>query len=329
MTTSQIQKRANEILKDGLRSVKRIPYERARLSDFALGQDMIQPFVDGLSTVVDMGAISRSGLKIGVDPMGGAAVHYWDRVAEKYRLNLEVVNCDVDPTFSFMTVDWDGRIRMDCSSPYAMARLIELRDRFDIAFGNDPDVDRHGIVTPSIGLIDPNHYLVVAIEYLFTHRPGWDRAAQIGKTLVSSSMIDRVADHLGRQVCETPVGFKYFVEGLLSGSFGFGGEESAGASFLRMDGSVWTTDKDGFILGLLAAEIAAQTGRDPGKAYQEIENKFGKSYYSRLEAPASSAQKAVMISLSQDHIQANTLAGCPITAKLNSPRQEMMPQSVG
>lgn len=315
-TTNKIQARANEILSDGLRDVKRVAYEHAVKSEFAFSQDLMQPYVDDLISVVDMMAIARSGLKIGVDPMGGAAVYYWDRIAEKYHLNLEVVNCDVDPTFSFMTVDWDGQIRMDCSSPYAMARLIDLRDRFDIAFGNDPDVDRHGIVTPSIGLMDPNHYLVVAVDYLFTHRTDWQPAAQIGKTLVSSSMIDRVASHLGRNVCETPVGFKYFVDGLLNGSFGFGGEESAGASFLRMNGSVWTTDKDGFIMDLLAAEITALTGRDPGNAYQEIEGKFGKSYYARFEAPASPAQKAVMSNLSPELIQADILAGCSINAKL-------------
>ncbi len=290
-TTRLIQARANEILQDGLRPVKRVLYEKALASGKARFYDFLEPYIADLKNVVDLKAISDAHIRIGVDPLGGAAVYYWDRIAEKYQLNLEVVNCVVDPTFSFMPVDWDGKIRMDCSSPYAMASLIELKDRFDIAFGNDSDVDRHGIVTPSAGLMNPNHYLAVAIWYLFTHRPGWQPSAQVGKTVVSSYMIDKVAQHLGRHLCEVPVGFKWFVDGLIDGSYGFGGEESAGASFLRMDGTVWTTDKDGIILGLLAAEIAAVTGSDPGRCYQDLEDAYGASYYNRFEAVANSAQK--------------------------------------
>ncbi len=315
-TTGLIQDRANAILRDGLRAVRRISYQKAIRSENIRSYDFVQPYVDDLGSVVDLVAAARAGLRIGVDPMGGAAVYYWDRIAERYRLNLEVVNCAVDPTFSFMTVDWDGRIRMDCSSPYAMAGLIGLKDRFDIAFGNDPDVDRHGIVTPSMGLMDPNEYLAVAIWYLFQHRPGWNPDAQVGKTLVSSSIIDKVAQHLGRHVSEVPVGFKWFVDGLLDGSYGFGGEESAGASFLRMDGTVWTTDKDGIILDLLAAEIRAVIGRDPGQIYRELMDQFGRSYYARIDAPANSAQKDVLKDLSPEAIRANLLAGDPITAKL-------------
>jgi phosphoglucomutase len=251
-----------------------------------------------------------------VDPMGGAGVAYWGPIVEMYKFNLEVVNPVVDPTFAFMTLDWDGKIRMDCSSPDAMASLIGLKDRFDIAFGNDTDYDRHGIVTPGAGLMNPNHYLAVAIWYLFQHRPGWRADAAVGKTLVSSSMIDRVAAHLGRPLCEVPVGFKWFVEGLLDGSFGFGGEESAGASFLRRDGTVWTTDKDGFILDLLAAEITATTGRDPGEHYRVLTEQFGSPVYERLDAPATPAQKAVLKDLSPDMVAAQRLAGDPITAKL-------------
>jgi phosphoglucomutase len=263
-----------------------------------------------------MPAIAAAGLKIGVDPMGGAGVAYWEPIAETYGLNLEIVNPNVDPTFSFMTVDKDGKIRMDCSSPYAMARLIQLRDSFDIAFGNDPDYDRHGIVTRNSGLMNPNHYLSVAISYLFQNRPAWRSDAAIGKTLVSSSMIDRVAAHLGRKLAEVPVGFKYFVDGLLDGSFGFGGEESAGASFLRLDGSAWSTDKDGIIMDLLAAEITAVTGKDPGEHYQNLENQFGSPVYERSDAPANRAQKAVLQNLSPDMVTANEMAGEAITAKL-------------
>jgi phosphoglucomutase len=315
-TTRLIQARANEILQDGLRPVRRVLYEKALASGKARFYDFLEPYIMDLKNVVDLKAISDAHMRIGVDPLGGAAVYYWDRIAEKYHLNLEVVNCAVDPTFSFMTVDWDGKIRMDCSSPYAMAGLIELKDRFDIAFGNDSDVDRHGIVTPSAGLLDPNHYLAVAIWYLFTHRPGWSQSAQVGKTVVSSYMIDKVAQHLGRPLCEVPVGFKWFVDGLIDGSYGFGGEESAGASFLRMDGTVWTTDKDGIILGLLAAEIAAVTGSDPGRCYKDLEAAYGASYYNRFEAVANSAQKTVLTNLSAEQIPANTLGGYPITAKM-------------
>lgn len=315
-TTRLIQARANEILQDNLRPVKRVLYEKALASGKAQFYDFLEPYIDDLKNVVDMKAISNAHIRIGVDPLGGAAVYYWDRIAEMYRLNLEVVNREVDPTFSFMTVDWDGKIRMDCSSPYAMTGLIKLKDRFDIAFGNDSDVDRHGVVTRSAGLMDPNHYLAVAIWYLFTHRPGWNQSAQVGKTIVSSYMIDKVAQHLGRQLCEVPVGFKWFVDGLIDGSFGFGGEESAGASFLRMDGTVWTTDKDGIIMGLLAAEIAAVTGSDPGLCYQDLENEYGACFYNRFEAIANSAQKTVLTNLSAEQITANTLAGYPITAKM-------------
>jgi phosphoglucomutase len=263
-----------------------------------------------------MKAIAQASLKIGVDPMGGAGIAYWQPIAEMYGLNLEVVNRRVDPTFSFMTVDHDGQIRMDCSSPYAMASLIQLKDRFDIAFGNDPDFDRHGIVTPSAGLMNPNHYLATAVYYLFQNRPGWGHNVAVGKTLVSSSMIDRVAAHLGQRLCEVPVGFKWFVAGLLDGSFGFGGEESAGASFLRQDGTVWTTDKDGIILDLLAAEVLATTGRDPGQHYQALEEQFGIAAYERIDAPANAAQKAALSDLSPEDITTEELAGEPIVACL-------------
>jgi phosphoglucomutase len=315
-TTKLIQNRANEIMSDYLSAVRRIPYEQAIRSVFIRSYDFMGPFIDDLRNVVDLPVISRVGLRIGVDPMGGAAVYYWDRIADRYNLNLEVVNPVVDPTFSFMTVDWDGKIRMDCSSPYAMAGLIKLKDRFDIAFGNDTDVDRHGIVTPSSGLMNPNHYLAVAIYYLFSHRLGWRPDAKVGKTLVSSLIIDKVAQHIGRELCEVPVGFKWFVDGLIDGSFGFGGEESAGASFLRMDGTVWTTDKDGIILDLLSAEICAITGQDPGQIYEELEDRFGRSYYARIDAVANSVQKDVLKNISSEAIQASTLAGDPITAKL-------------
>lgn len=315
-TTKIIQDRANQILNEGLRPVKRISYSSAIRSEFGIAFDFMTPYILDLGSVVDLEVVSNAGIKIGVDPMGGAAVFYWDRIAEQYQLNLEVVHPEVDPTFGFMTVDWDGKIRMDSSSPYAMRRLIELKDRFDIAFGNDPDVDRHGIVAPSSGLMDPNHYLATAIWYLFTHRPGWSPDAQIGKTLVSSSIIDKVALSLARKVCEVPVGFKWFVDGLLSGGFGFAGEESAGASFLRMNGSVWTTDKDGIILDLLAAEISAVIGKDPGQCYQQLEDQFGKSYYARIDAPAEPAQKAVLKDLSPENIRADLLAGYAINARL-------------
>ncbi|WP_420631829.1 phosphoglucomutase (alpha-D-glucose-1,6-bisphosphate-dependent) [Candidatus Leptofilum sp.] len=315
-TTKTIQDRANEILADGLKTVKRLPLKQAMQASNVHHYDFMMPYINDLENVIDMAAIAQAGLKIGVDPMGGAAIDYWEPIAEKYGLDLTIVNTAVDPTFRFMTVDKDGKIRMDCSSPYAMASLIRLKDDFDIAFGNDPDVDRHGIVTKSSGLLNPNHYLAVAIWYLFQHRPSWPADAAIGKTLVSSSMIDRVANHLGRRLAEVPVGFKYFVDGLVDGSFGFGGEESAGASFLRHNGNVWTTDKDGIILNLLAAEITAVTQRDPGDQYQELENLFGSPVYQRSDAPASREQKAILSNLSPEMVSASTMAGEPIAAKL-------------
>jgi phosphoglucomutase len=292
--TKAIQDRANELMLAGLGDVRRVSLDKALAADSTQEYDYITPYVSDLKNVVDMQAIADAGLKIGVDPMGGSGIAYWEPIAEMYGLDLQVVNPNVDPTFSFMTVDRDGKIRMDCSSAYAMAGLIALKDKFDIAFGNDPDYDRHGIVTRSNGLLNPNHYLAVAIQYLFSHRPGWSADAAIGKTLVSSSMIDRVAADLGRRLCEVPVGFKWFVGGLIDGSFGFGGEESAGASFLRKDGTVWTTDKDGIIMDLLAAEITAVTGRDPGDHYADLEKKFGSPVYERTDAPASLEQKSVL-----------------------------------
>jgi phosphoglucomutase len=315
-TTKRIQDRANQLLTGGLKEVRRTPLARALAAPTTHEHDYIAPYVADLRTVVDMDAIATARLKIGVDPMGGASLPFWAPIAETYGLNLEVVNPYVDPTFAFMTVDKDGKIRMDCSSPYAMASLIGLKDRFDVAFGNDPDSDRHGIVTRSAGLMNPNHYLAVAISYLFQHRRGWRADAAVGKTLVSSSMIDRVAASLGRTLAEVPVGFKWFVDGLLDGSYGFGGEESAGASFLRMDGSVWTTDKDGIILDLLAAEITAVTGRDPGEHYRALEEQFGRPVYERMDAPASPAQKTVLSNLSPELVTATELAGEPIVAKL-------------
>lgn len=315
-TTAVIQQRANAIIENQLKDVKRLPYERARQADNLHEFDFLGQYVEDLKNVVDLDAIATSGLKIGVDPMGGAAVHYWEPIASTYRLNLEVVNPVVDPTFSFMTVDYDGQIRMDCSSPYAMASLIRMKDDFDIAFGNDPDVDRHGIVTPSVGLMGPNHYLAVAIWYLFRNRSGWDAQAAVGKTLVSSSIIDRVTQKLERKLVEVPVGFKWFVDGLLDGNFGFGGEESAGASFLRKDGTVWTTDKDGIIMNLLAAEITAVTGRDPGEHYQSLGEEFGSPVYERIEAPANRQQKAVLKDLSPDQVETQYLAGEKILSKI-------------
>jgi phosphoglucomutase len=314
--TKAIQERANAIMQGGMHDVKRIPLTRALRAETTHLHDYITPYVSDLRTVIDIPAIAASGLKIGVDPMGGASVDYWQPIVEMYGLNLEVVNPRVDPTFSFMTVDKDGKIRMDCSSPYAMASLIGLKDRFDIAFGNDADSDRHGIVTPSAGLMNPNHYLSVAIWYLFQHRPGWRPDAAVGKTLVSSSMIDRVAAHLGRRLAEVPVGFKWFVDGLVDGSFGFGGEESAGASFLRQDGTVWTTDKDGIILDLLAAEITAVTGHDPGEHYRKLTEQFGDPVYERADVAATPAQKAALERLSPEMVTAQDLAGDKITAKL-------------
>lgn len=315
-TTKLIQDRANAILQSGLSDVRRMPISRALKAEPVAAHDYVTPYVADLENVIDMPALRKAGLKIGVDPMGGAGLPLWEPIAERYSLNIEVVNRYVDPTFGFMTVDKDGKIRMDCSSPFAMAGLIGMKNRFDVAFGNDPDADRHGIVTPSTGLLNPNHYLAVAIWYLFQNRPGWRPDAAVGKTLVSSSMIDRVAGHLGRRLAEVPVGFKWFVDGLVDGSFGFGGEESAGASFLRRDGSVWTTDKDGIILDLLAAEITAVTGRDPGLHYRDLEARFGSPVYERMDAPANRSQKAVLANLSPEMVTATEMAGEPIVAKL-------------
>ena len=314
--TRAIQDRANLLLAEGVAAVRRVPYERARAAATTHDHDFVTPYVEGLASAIDMDAVAGAGLKIGVDPLGGSGIAYWAPIAERYGLDLEVVNPAVDPTFSFMTVDKDGKIRMDCSSPHAMAGLIALRDRFDVAFGNDPDYDRHGIVTRGAGLLNPNHYLAVAIWYLFQHRPGWRADAVIGKTLVSSSMIDRVAAHLGRGLAEVPVGFKWFVDGLVDGSYGFGGEESAGASFLRRDGTTWTTDKDGILLDLLAAEITARLGRDPAEVYADLVGRFGDPVYERADAPATREQKAVLKDLSADMVTAVELAGEPILAKL-------------
>lgn len=314
--TRRIQDRANDILRQKLQGVKSMPFPQALKAGNVRHYDYVTPYLRDLQAVIDLQAIAAAGLKIGVDPMGGAGIAYWEPLAEMYGLNLEVVNTAVDPTFRFMTVDKDGKIRMDCSSPYAMASLIGLKDSFDIAFGNDPDYDRHGIVTRSAGLLNPNHYLAVAIWYLFQNRPGWRKDAAVGKTLVSSSMIDRVAAHLGRKLAEVPVGFKYFVDGLVDGSYGFGGEESAGASFLRLDGTVWTTDKDGIIMDLLAAEITAKTGRDPGEHYRDLESLFGCPVYERSDAPANREQKELLSNLSPEMVAATELAGEPIVAKL-------------
>lgn len=314
--TRWIQDRANQILKNHLKEVKRIHLEKALQAPTTRQYDYITPYMNDLKNVINLPAIAAAGLKIGVDPMGGSGIAYWEPIANQYNLQIEVVNPYIDPTFSFMTLDHDGKIRMDCSSPYAMASLVKLKDQFDIAFGNDTDYDRHGIVTRSVGLMNPNHYLATAIWYLFQNRPGWGDQVAIGKTLVSSSMIDRVAAQLGRRINETPVGFKWFVDGLLDGSFGFGGEESAGASFLRQDGTVWTTDKDGFILDLLAAEILATTGRDPGEHYQTLEAQFGKAWYARKDAPADPAQKAILSNLSPEQVQAEEIGGEKITNKL-------------
>lgn len=315
-TTKWIQNRANEIIRGGLKDVKRLGLAKALQADTTHQIDLITPYVNDLDSVVNMKALAASGIHIGVDPLGGSGIGYWEPIAEKYGLNIEVVNKRVDPTFSFMTLDKDGKIRMDCSSPYAMANLVTLKDKFDIAFGNDVDFDRHGIVTPSVGLMNPNHYLAVAIWYIFQHRPDWSRDAAIGKTLVSSSIIDKVAVKIGRRLCEVPVGFKWFVPGLLDGSVGFGGEESAGASFLRKNGATWTTDKDGIILDLLAAEILAVTGKDPGSHYQALEAELGKSWYARMDAPTGAREKAVLAALSPEMVKADKLAGDPITAKL-------------
>ncbi len=314
--TKAIESRANVILESGLTEVRRVPLERALRAHTTREHDFVRPYVDDLAGVIDMDKIAGATLRIGVDPLGGASIDYWEPIAERYGLALEVVNPIVDPTFSFMTLDRDGRIRMDCSSPYAMAGLIAMKDRFEVAFGNDADTDRHGIVTPGAGLLSPNHYLAVAIAYLFRHRPDWRADAAVGKTLVSSSMIDRVARDLGRRLAEVPVGFKWFVDGLLDGSYGFGGEESAGASFLRKDGTVWTTDKDGILLDLLACEIRAVAGRDPGELYHELEGRFGSPVYERIDTPATREEKAALARLSSDAVRTQTLAGEPILARL-------------
>lgn len=316
--TSGIQDRANELLAGKLSGVRRQTLAAAKAGGTLRPFDFRDLYVRGLNSVLDFEAIRSSGLKIGVDPLGNASVSYWPLIAERYGLNLEVVNPSIDPSFRFVTVDWDGKIRMDCSSPFAMAGLIGLKDRFDLAFANDTDVDRHGIVTRGAGLLNPNHYLAVAIEYLFTHRPDWKGDAGIGKTLVSSSMIDKVAAQLERPLVEVPVGFKWFVDGLFSGALGFGGEESAGASFLRRDGAVWTTDKDGPIMGLLAAEITAKTGSDPGERYQRLTEAFGAPVYERIDAPATPEEKAKLKSLSPEEVHADRLAGDPITSMLTA-----------
>src|SRR5437660_8733443 len=295
--TAAIERAANGFLEDGLRGVKRISYDRARKSSSVHRYDFIAPYVADLADVVDMEAIRASGVKIGIDPLGGAAVHFWQPIVERYGIAATIVSDAVDPTFRFMTADWDGKIRMDCSSPYAMARLIGMRDRFDVAFANDTDADRHGIVTRSSGLMNPNHFLAAAISYLFTHRPEWRGDSAIGKTIVSSAIIDRVAQKLGRRLVETPVGFKWFVDGLCDGSFGFVGEESAGGTFLRRDGEGWTTDKDGLILGLIAAEMTARTGRDPGILFDELTRELGVPFYQRIDAPATPAQKSLLKAL--------------------------------
>ena len=314
--THWVETRANELLRAGNAGVKRVPTSKAMQAASTHQEDFILPYVRDLKDVVDMDAVRGAHLKLGVDPLGGAARHYWEPINATYGLDITVVNPVIDPTFSFMTVDHDGRIRMDCSSPYAMARLVGLKDQFQVAFANDTDADRHGIVTPVAGLMNPNHYLAVAIQYLLTCRPQWPRQAGVGKTLVSSSMIDRVVAKLGRALREVPVGFKWFVPGLVNGSYCFGGEESAGASFLRRDGTVWTTDKDGLIMDLLAAEITARTGKDPGEHYRELTAEFGSPYYTRIDAPATPDQKSRLEKLSADAVKESDLAGEPITAKL-------------
>ena len=314
--TGWVADQANAFLRDGNREVKRIPYPRALKTACIQPFDFITPYVEDLANVIDLDVIRSAGLRLGADALGGAGLGYWEPIARRYGLKIDLINGHCDPTFGFMCVDKDGKIRMDCSSPQAMAGLVALKDRYDIAFGNDPDFDRHGIVCPSSGLMNPNHYLAVAIQYLFRTRTGWRPDAAIGKTLVSSSMIDRVGAALGRRVAEVPVGFKWFVPGLVDGSFGFGGEESAGASFLRKDGSVWTTDKDGIILSLLAAEITASTGKDPGVHYQELTERFGAPLYERMDAPANGPQRKVLAQLSPERVTAATLAGEPILAKL-------------
>ncbi len=314
--TQWIERQANDFLAGGLKGVARIPFERASKASTTHKHGFLDAYVNDLPQVIDMQAIQESQVHLGVDPLGGASVAYYDAIAERYHLNMEVVNHSIDPTFRFMTVDWDGQIRMDPSSIYAMARLIDLKERFAVAFASDTDADRHGIVSHSQGLLPPNNYLAVAIAYLFTNRPGWPATVAVGKTLVSSSMIDRVAARMNRRLVEVPVGFKWFVEGLIDGSLGFGGEESAGATFLRRDGTVWTTDKDGLVPNLLAAEITARTGKDPGEHYRELTAEFGTSFYTRIDAPATPEQKERLAKLSPEAVKDSELAGEPITAKL-------------
>jgi phosphoglucomutase len=314
--TRWVENRANELLRAKNSGVKRVPFASAIKASTTHQDDFVMPYVRDLRNVVDMDAIRGAGLKLGVDPLGGASEPYWGPINAEYQLDIAVVNTTIDPTFSFMTVDHDGVIRMDCSSPYAMVRLVALKDKYRVAFGNDPDSDRHGIVTPSVGLMNPNHYLAVAIRYLLTHRPLWKENVAVGKTLVSSSMIDKVVASLGRRLYEVPVGFKWFVPGFVDGSCCFGGEESAGASFLRLDGTVWATDKDGLIMDLLAAEITARTGKDPGELYRELTAHFGSPLYTRIDAPATPAQKTRLRNLTPDAVSASTLAGEPIVAKL-------------
>ncbi|MGI5489255.1 phosphoglucomutase (alpha-D-glucose-1,6-bisphosphate-dependent) [Microtetraspora malaysiensis] len=316
--TGWIQDRANALIAGGLKEVRRVPYARALAAETTGRYDFLSAYVDDLGSVLDLDAIRNTGVRIGADPLGGASVAYWGEIAERHRLDLTVVNPLVDPTWRFMTLDWDGKIRMDCSSPHAMASLIANRDAYDVSTGNDADADRHGIVTPDAGLMNPNHFLAAAISYLYGHRPGWQAAAGVGKTLVSSSMIDRVAADLNRRLVEVPVGFKWFVPGLLDGSLGFGGEESAGASFLRRDGSVWTTDKDGIIMALLAAEMLAVTGRSPSMLYGDLVVRFGNPSYARVDAPATREEKAVLSKLSADQVTADTLAGESITEVLTT-----------
>src|SRR6266540_1221169 len=316
--TAVIERRANELLALGNREVRRIPWERARAAANVRARDFVLPYVRDLRAAVDLDAARGAQIRIGADPLGGSNVHYWGPIAEEYGLDLAVVNPIVDPTFGFMPLDHDGKIRMDCSSPYAMANLVAMKDRFDLAFGNDADSDRHGIVTPSSGLMNPNHYLAVAIDWLFRNRPGWSSAAGVGKTLVSSALIDRVAARLGRRLVEVPVGFKWFVPGLLDGTLGFGGEESAGASFLRRDGTVWTTDKDGIVMDLLAVEMMARTGRDPSELYAELTRELGAPVYERIDAHATAEEKAVLLDLSPGDVSASELAGDPMEALLTT-----------